>query len=120
MLTLAARTADIIAPTRRWGPQGIDPTDAPLEEKIGWLRDAAGARFSALELAQSVYDIALTDGDATVSLPPGMRGPLRQMSTRQAIEHLLEQRERYGFSYIQVFDGQFENFAPVVAQLNGK
>jgi hypothetical protein len=45
---------------------------------------------------------------------------MRAMSTEQAVEHLLEQREHYGFSYMQVFDGQLENFAPVVARLNGK
>ena len=41
-------------------------------------------------------------------------------STEQAIELLLEQRERFGFSYIQVYEGQMENFAPVVARLAGK
>jgi hypothetical protein len=42
------------------------------------------------------------------------------MSAGQAVEHLLEQRERYGFSYIPVYGGaQMENFAPVVARLAG-
>jgi hypothetical protein len=39
----------------------------------------------------------------------------------QAVEHLLEQRERYGFSYIPVYGSVLmEKFAPVVAQLAGK
>jgi probable F420-dependent oxidoreductase len=120
MLTLAAREADIIAPALKLGPNGVDPTDAPLEEKIAWIRDAAGERFSQLELAQVAYGISLTDSRAEAIAPPGFPIKMRGMSTEQAIEHLLEQRAHYGFSYIQVFDGQIENFAPIVARLSGK
>ena len=120
MLTIAAREADIVAPTLKLGPNGVDPTDAPLEEKIAWIREAAGERFAELELAQSAYGISITDSGAGALAPPGFPIQMRAMSTEQAVEHLLEQRERYGFSYIQVFDGQIENFAPVVARLNGK
>jgi hypothetical protein len=43
------------------------------------------------------------------------------MSIEQAVEHLLEQRERYGFSYIPVYGWvQMERFASVVARLAGK
>lgn len=120
MLTLAAREANIIAPTLKFGLNGVDPTDAPLEEKIGWIRDVAGERFADLELAQTAYGISITDSSAEAIAPPGFPVVMRGMSTGQVVEHLLEQRERYGFSYIQVFDGQLENFAPVVARLNGK
>lgn len=122
MLTFAAREADIIAPTLKLGPQGVDPTDAPLEEKIGWIRDAAGERFSELELAQVAFGISITDSNAKATLLA--RGPVpvkaREMSIEQTVKHFLELRERYGFSYFQVADGQVENFAPVVARLNGK
>ncbi len=122
MLTIAAREADIIAPTLKTGPQGLDPTDATMEEKIDWIRNAAGDRFSELELAQVAYSITITDSSAEAIAPPGLPFSMRArgMSTEQAVERLLEQRDRYGFSYIQVFDGQLENFAPVVARLNGK
>lgn len=126
MLTLAARQADIIAPALRMGARGVDPTDATMEEKIGWIRAAAGAgaRFSELELAQVAFDIALTDSAAEAiappGTPPGVAAAMKKMSTAQAVEYLLERRERYGFSYIQVFEGQQENFAPVVARLSGK
>ena len=122
MLTIAAREADIIAPALKMGPQGLDPTDATMEEKIGWIRNAAGERFPELELAQVAYGISITDSSAEAIAPPGLPFSMRArgMSTEQAVEHLLEQRDRYGFSYIQVFDGQRENFAPVVARLNGK
>ncbi|GCE11933.1 TIGR03621 family F420-dependent LLM class oxidoreductase [Tengunoibacter tsumagoiensis] len=120
MLTIAAREADIIAPAMRMGLQGVDPTDVPMEEKIDWIREAAGERFSHIELAQPAYEISLSDNSAPVFSPSGMRMPMRTMTTDQAIEHLLAHRERYGFSYIHIFDGQLENFAPVVARLNGK
>ncbi len=42
------------------------------------------------------------------------------MSVDQAVNHLVEQRERFGFSYVQVLDTQLEAFAPVVARLAGK
>lgn len=119
MLSIAAREATIVSPTQR-GPQG-DPTDAPLEEKVAWVREAAGERFSQLELAQGAYYIELTDsGAGPLPAAGGPPIPKRPMSTEQAIEHLLEQRQRYGFSYIQLYEGQMENFAPVVARLAGK
>ncbi len=119
LLSIAARHADIIAPTLKWSPQrGSDPTDAPLEEKIGWIREATGERFASLELSQSIYDIAITDSSAELG-PQASEYPIprRPMTTEQAVEHLLELRERYGFSYFQVGDAQLENFAPVVARL---
>ena len=42
------------------------------------------------------------------------------MTTEQAVEYLLEQREKFGVSYIQIQERQLENFVPVLAQLNGK
>jgi probable F420-dependent oxidoreductase len=121
MLSIAAREADIVSPTYKLGAQGIDPTDVPLEEKVAWVRAAAGERFSQLELAQGAYPITITDSGAdTLPQAGGPPIPKMPMSTEQAVEHLIEQRERYGFSYIQLYEGQMENFAPVVARLAGK
>ncbi len=121
MLKLAAREADIVAIGSRITAQGADPTDATLEQKIAWIKEAAGKRFADLELSQTIYDLLITDGG--VDLAPQAGGPpipKRPLSTEQAVEHLLEQRERYGFSYLQIYAGQMENFAPVVARLAGK
>ena len=115
MLTIAAREADIIAPA------SIDPKDAPLEQKIDWIREAAGERFADIELGQTTFGIELTDNPIKVTaMRGGPQMPPRPMTTQQAIEHLLEQRERLGISYIQIQEGQMENFAPVVAHLSGK
>jgi hypothetical protein len=120
MLTIAAREANIIAPTRRWRGRDVDPEDVPLEEKIDWIREAAGPRFEQLEFSQSAFGITLTDSPASVAPlkagPPVLPTP---MTTEQAIEHLMKQREQLGISYIQVQEGQIENFAPVVARLGG-
>ena len=123
MLSIAAREADIIAITSRMTAQGTDPTDANPEQKVAWVREAAGERFAHLELAQTAYSIMITDSRADVAsqareLPSFI--PRIPMSVEQAVAHLLEQRERYGYSYIQVNDAQIESFAPVVARLTGK
>src|SRR6266481_9905552 len=121
MLKLAAREADIIAIGSKIAAQGVDPADATLEQKIAWIKEAAGDRFADLELCQTIFDLEITDsGTALASQPGGWSIPSRPLTTEQAVAHLLEQRERYGFSYLQISTGQVENFAPVVARLAGK
>src|SRR5581483_4724885 len=121
MLKLAAREADIIAIGSKISAQGADPTEATLEQKIEWIKESAGKRFAELELSQTIYGLEITDSGVEV---PTQKGgwpiPKRPMSTEQAVTYLLEQRDRYGFSYLQVSDGQMENFSPVVARLAGK
>ncbi len=121
MLKLAAREANIVAIGSKISGRGVDPTDATLEQKIAWIKEAAGERFADLELSQTVYDLLITDSGTALSTQAGGPPiPKRPLSTEQAVAHLLEQRDRYGFSYLQVYEGQMENFAPVVARLTGK
>ncbi len=120
MLKLAAREADIVAIGLRMTRPGTGPTDAPLEQKINWIKEAAGPRFAHLELSQTIFDIVLTDSPAELSSQSGAPPlPKRPMTTNQAVDHLLEQRDRYGFSYLQIYAAQMENFAPIVARLTG-
>ncbi len=121
MLKLAAREANIIAIGSKIGAQGRDPSDPPLEQKIAWIKEAAGPREADLELSQSIYEMEITDSKAALSAQTGgWVIPKRPFSTEQAVAHLLEQRDRYGFSYLQIQASQMENFAPVVARLVGK
>lgn len=121
MLTLAAKEADIIAVGSKITKQGVDPTDVTMEQKITWIKEAAGQRFPDLELSQTIYDIQIIDSSVALSAQAGGPPiPKRPMSIEQAVEQLIEQRERYGFSYLQIYEGQMENFAPVVARLAGK
>lgn len=123
MLTLAGREADMVAINPRWKGRGIDPEDATPEaivRKLSLLREAAGERFESLELCQPTYYIDVTDSPAPYEPAPGAPIVRRPMRAEQAVEHLLELRENFGYSYIQVYGGQMENFAPVVALLAGK
>lgn len=121
MLKLAAREADIIAIGSKVTAQGADPADATLDQKIAWIKEAADERFAALELAQTIFDLELTDSGTALSGQSAWQSmPKRPLSTEQAVAQLLEQRDRYGFSYLQVSAGQMENLAPVVARLNGQ
>ncbi len=119
MLKLAAREANIIAIGSKITARGVDPEDATMEQKIAWIKEASGERFADLELSQTVYGLEITDSKTAVS-PQGPPIPKRRVTTEEAVTQLLEQRERYGFSYLQVFEGQMENFAPIVARLAGK
>lgn len=121
MLSIAGRQADIVSPTPKYARPGETVSDVSLEEKIAWIREAAGERFEQLEFSQAAFDLVITDSPAEVFNITG--GPYMQkkaMSTEQAVEHLLAQREQLRYSYIQVNSGQMENFAPVVARLAGK
>src|SRR5438128_9260931 len=93
MLKLAAREADIVAIGSKITGQGADPTDATLEQKIAWIKEAAGKRFADLELSQTAYDMMITDSGTDLSTQAGGPPiPKRPMSTEQAVTHLLEQR----------------------------
>jgi probable F420-dependent oxidoreductase len=122
MLSLAARKADSLSIMYRLPAQGIDASNAALEQQLRWVREAAGERFAHLELSQMAYVLAINDGRPDKDFEgDGPPLPRIVMSAGQVVEHLLEQRERYGFSYIPVFGAvQMENFAPVVARLAGK
>lgn len=120
MLKLAAREANIIAIGSKITAHGPDPNDVSLEQKVAWIKETAGERFRALELSQTIYDIEITDSQAINRAAQTWPMRTRAMTTAQVVERLLEMRERYGISYLQIHDGQLENFAPVVAQLSGK
>jgi len=121
MLSIAARQADIITIMPGWGVQGVDEVHKDIQQKIAWVQENAGERFAHLQFCQTIYNIEITDNQVPVSTPPGMP-PMQilSMTTEQAVEYLLKLRERYGHSYFQIFDGQMENFAPVVARLTGQ
>ncbi len=113
MLTIAAREADIVLPAT------MQRTD--LEEKVGWIREAAGERFEHLELGKATFGIELIDSPVAAAPPfQGMPVESLPMTIEQAVDYLLEQRERLGISYIQIQERQLENFIPVLVRLNGK
>jgi hypothetical protein len=41
-------------------------------------------------------------------------------SVTEMIEQLQARRERYGFSYVTVFEAELEKFAPIISELSGQ
>jgi len=76
ILSLAARTADTVSinmglplSAGRW-QQGDSPYADVTDQKLQWIRAAAGERFSQLELQVAVMAGGITAGDPLASLAP--------------------------------------------------
>jgi hypothetical protein len=103
---------------------------ASTDEKIAWIREAAGARFDQLELNVTIFVAIVADDQNAMAerIAPGYgMSPAEVLqsphvligSTEQIVDTLQERRARYGFSYV-VFSGEgFDRLAPVVKQLAG-
>jgi len=137
VLRLAAREADVVSFNfnNRSGVIGHDgvrtSTADATAEKLGWVREAAGARFPALELEIGAYFTFVTDTPEAVA---GGLGQAMGLSAGEMMQHphglfgsvdaiceeLERRRERYGISSVTVGDDALEAFAPVVARLAGK
>ena len=100
-------------------------------EKVGWVREAAGERFAALELEIGAYFTFVVDDPAPIAGGMGkamglsaeemMRHPHGLFGSVDAIcEELERRREQYGISYVTIADNALDAFAPVVARLSGK
>lgn len=137
MLELAAREATIVGIAPRAHIEGrVDAADSTAEatsRKIGWIRQAAGSRFSKLELNAIVFEVIVTDDrdqaanqlaanlDSVLTTKQLLEAPHWLIGTLDQIcETLLVRRERFGISYIAVFEEHREIFAPIVARLAGK
>ena len=106
-------------------------TEAALAQKVEWVRQAAGARFDALELNLLVSLVAITDDrrktaahyirewELTNATPERLlQNPYLLIgSVEQIIEDIQVKRSRFGISYFVVFDEHMEAFAPVVERL---
>ncbi|HEX4821148.1 MAG TPA: LLM class F420-dependent oxidoreductase [Acidimicrobiales bacterium] len=136
VLSLAARHADIVGlniDLRRGvidTGAGPNATDAATEQKLDWIRDAAGPRFESLELHVRVHLAAVTDDRATMAdalgpafgLTPeqALRSPHALAGTVDEIaDDLVERRDRWGISYIGVGLDALHELAPVVARMAG-
>lgn len=130
LLTLAANEADIISimPRSRRDGSGLEDADASPEaftRKVAWIRDAAGTRFSAIELNTLVQTVVITDHPRAAAAPLAreyvmevdqvFETPLVLIGSVDQIAEALEQRrERFGISYITVFEKDLENMGKVI------
>jgi len=148
VLSAAGRQADIVQlmPSNPKGRSLLDASqysaDA-IEEKLGWVRTAAGSRFDEIELSAQLLECAVTDdpeqhladfvyrvsavtermGGARVDLdvdelhhsPIVAVGPLDEVC-----EKLVANRARFGISYYAApIDARPELMAPVIERLAG-
>jgi probable F420-dependent oxidoreductase len=137
MLTIAAEQADIVGVNAnlKAGEIGADAaadiTPARFDEKLQWVRDAAGARIGEIELNCLVMSTQIVDDrEAAINGTAELFGfspadtaatPILLVgSPDEIVEQLEERRERWGFSYI-VIQGLDTAIAlePVVARLAG-
>lgn len=136
ILSLAAQKADIVGVNpkivaRTINPQSMATAAADVvDQKIGWVKEAAGDRFDQLELQLQVFVTVVTDDPMsmaerlapTFGLPPEvvLQAPYVQVGTvDQITENLQGLRERWGISYIAFQQDATAAMAPVVAKLAG-
>ncbi len=136
VLSLAARRADIVGINVNLAGGVIDASvgpDATLEatdEKIAWVREAAGGRFDQIELQVRVHLATITDDrdglaaamgpalglspEAALASPHALAGTVDQV-----VEQLQERRDRWGISYIGLSADSLDEMAPVIERLAG-
>lgn len=143
ILSIAAREANIVSINIRTTPDGGNDASSvsaeATDQKIAWVRQAAGERFRELELNIMVPFLAVTDNQRQVAaqilqqfgLPTDeamidflLTSPAVLIGTvDQIMEALQARRQRYGLSYIVVAEfvmaDAMTQFAPIVAKLTG-
>jgi probable F420-dependent oxidoreductase len=136
VLGIAAREADIVGinpsmhtgvvTAETFGEMSVEAVDA----KVAIVKEAAGARFGDIELNIRSFLVNVTEDGvaAREKLGTALGVPVSMLESspfalvgapNELIERLIERRERWGFSYVIVGQGDVEKFAPVVAALAG-
>jgi probable F420-dependent oxidoreductase len=135
LLTFAAENAQIVGvnPTmpssEKKAESAADAVPANIDEKIGWIKDASGARFEQIEIhawlrfaqvtrnsrkkAEGLIPLFRVDTDQILSSPIVLMGTVNEI-----IEHLHERRERWGYSYFTVQQAVAKDFASVLEHLD--
>ncbi|MBU9763626.1 TIGR03621 family F420-dependent LLM class oxidoreductase [Mycobacterium sp. TNTM28] len=134
VLSFAARAADIVSisnvPFEHRNADGLSPAEEAMR-RIGYVRDAAGARLTDLDVESSPYFTTVTSDPAsalqTISADTGLPLPVLTDHPNvlagpvpSIIETLQARRERFGINYVTIQQAQLEAFAPVVTALTGR
>jgi probable F420-dependent oxidoreductase len=136
VLSRAAQYADIIGinPMLTAGAitaeTGRDAVAARVDEKVGWIRSAAGDRFDDIELNVLVFFASVTDDakgmaeglanafsvtpDEVLEIPYAWFGTVEEICDK-----LRAARDRWGINYFVLQSDGMEAMAPVVAELAG-
>lgn len=133
-LAFAAGEAQIVGIDPRALPGGGhvdgDVTEAIIDEKVSWIRAAAGDRFADLELNVIIFEV---DPDyrpgahhtsirsEVLSTDDIARSPHYLLGDTDAmVDRLIERRERWGINYLALKREHMDLLAPVIARLAGQ
>jgi probable F420-dependent oxidoreductase len=137
MLGIAGSEADIVGILPRALPNGTISDDLSerspegIARKVDWVRAGAGDRLAEVELSMMISVTVTDDHRAAAAIVAAERGwpgaadqvldmPSQFIGSVDRIAGLMhERRERYGFTYFVVADGDMDALAPVVARLAG-
>jgi probable F420-dependent oxidoreductase len=133
LLAFAAREANIIGIDPRSLPEGgSDPADITGEaiaRKVGWIREAAGDRWSELELSISIWQVDPDFRRRRGAPPPRARGISEDElprsphylvgDTEEMVDTLLARREELGISYLTIGAADLPVVEPVIGRLAG-
>ena len=136
MLSLAAREADIVNVNFDLREGRVNPAlvstglAAATDEKLAWMKKAAGDRFDRIEMSATIFFASISEDRDSVaealaarlgaSAADLLETPHFLIGTvDQIAESLRERRERYGISYVILPGEVTETFAPVVERLSG-
>jgi probable F420-dependent oxidoreductase len=139
MLGIAGREADIVGILPRALPEGTiseelsERSPQRVARKVEWVKQATEERSRQVELSmvvsvagggdhrQAAERLAVQQGwgaaagELVLEMPSVAAGPAERVA-----EELQVRRDRYGFSYLVVADGDMDTFAPVVDRLAGR
>jgi probable F420-dependent oxidoreductase len=139
MLGIAGQEADIVGILPRALPEGTisgelsERSPQHVARKVEWVEQAAEQRSRQVEFSmvlavalggdhrQAAERLAVQQGwgaaagELVLEMPSVAAGP-----TERVVEQLQVRRDRYGFSYLVVADGDMDTFAPVVERLAGR
>jgi len=136
MLTLAGREADIVHLNFNLAEGRTNPTlirtgmAQATDEKVSWIKEAAGGRFEQIELGLTIFRASVTEDRDTVA---SAFAPMVEMepadilemphfligTVEQIVESLEERRRRFGVSHIVLPDDAADDLAPIVERLAG-
>ncbi len=131
VLAFAAREAEIVGLDPRALPQGgsdpLDVTEAAIDRKVGWIREAAGERWEQLEINIGLFEIDPDFHSRTGPPPVRARGIAEEEvagsphylvgEPEHMVETLLARREKWGISYIAMRAEHLALMSPVMALL---
>jgi probable F420-dependent oxidoreductase len=136
MLSLAAREADIVSVNYKLDEGKVNRKlvrtgfAEATDEKLAWIKQAAGERLSEVELSVTIFVANVTDDRDVVAgaMAAGLGAEPKDVldmphfligTIEQIVEDLVARRERYGISYVVVPGEAAESLLPVVERLTG-